>query len=250
MVDLVIVSSEQHRNTRIAVARANQLVHNAISVIPREFGRLLAHFPIFFSKSAENGQFEPVVLMGFDRAENLYLVNGMWDSTYVPLQVQRQPFSLAPRTVGGEQKLDIALDMSNPAVQSTEGERLFADDGQPTEYLRSVSSMMSALVTGSREAYAFTQRLTELNLIESVGVEIQFVNGSSTKLEGLYWIAAAVLKALPADQLAELRDKEYLEWMYFQMASLSHMSSLVARKNMKLSGSNLGNAGGLRSVPI
>ena len=250
MVDLVVISSEQHRNTRVAVARATQLVHNAVSVVPREFGRLLAHFPLFFSKSAENGQFEPVALLGFDRAENLFLVNGLWDTTYVPLQVQRQPFSLAPRAVGGEQQLDIALDMSSPAVQSTEGERLFADNGQPSDYLRNVSSMLSALVAGSREAYAFTQRLTELNLLESVRVDIQFVNGSSSKLEGLFWIAAAVFKVLPAEQLAELRDREYLEWMYFQMASLSHMATLVARKNIKLSASGAGIAGGVRPAAV
>jgi hypothetical protein len=41
---------------------------------------------------------------------------------------------------------------------------------------------------------------------------------------------------LPAAQLAELRDREFLEWMYFQMASISHVSGLVARKNRLLSG--------------
>ena len=48
--------------------------------------------------------------------------------------------------------------------------------------------------------------------------------------------ALATLKALPAAQLAELRDREYLEWMYFQMASIAHVSALVARKNRRLSG--------------
>jgi hypothetical protein len=33
-----------------------------------------------------------------------------------------------------------------------------------------------------------------------------------------------------------LRDREYLEWMYFQMASVAHVSALVARKNRLLSG--------------
>ena len=50
------------------------------------------------------------------------------------------------------------------------------------------------------------------------------------------WIAAAALKALPAAQLAELRDREFLEWIYFQMASIAHVSALVARKNRRLSG--------------
>ena len=46
-------------------------------------------------------------------------------------------------------------------------------------------------------------------------------------------------RILPAAQLAELRDHKFLEWMYFQMASLSHVSVLVARKNRLLSGVSL-----------
>jgi hypothetical protein len=82
-----------------------------------------------------------------------------------------------------------------------------------------------------------------------VRIDVEFVDGSEAKLEGLYWIAAAALKALPAAQLAELRDREFLEWVYFQMASISHMSGLVARKNQLLSGvtvarrAEVGNAG-------
>jgi hypothetical protein len=93
----------------------------------------------------------------------------------------------------------------------------------------------ATLVSGSKEAYAFTGRLAELDLIEPVRIDIEFVDGSETKMQGLYWIAAAALKALPAAQLAELRDREFLEWMYFQMASLAHVSALVARKNRLLS---------------
>jgi hypothetical protein len=33
-----------------------------------------------------------------------------------------------------------------------------------------------------------------------------------------------------------LRDRGFLEWLYFQMASVSHVSSLVARKNKLLIG--------------
>jgi SapC len=166
-------------------------------------------------------------------------VDGRWDAAYVPLQIQRQPFSLVTRrgkdSEGKPPSLDVALDLSQ-TVQSQEGERLFLEDGQPTKFLQDITSMLSVLVAGAKETYAFTGRLAELDLIEPVQIDIEFVNGSQTKLQGLYWIAAAALKALPAAQLAELRDREFLEWMYFQMASISHVSGLVARKNRRLSG--------------
>jgi hypothetical protein len=241
VVNLVALNAQTHRTLRIATERSlNEYSQvNVVSVVPREFPRLLAHYPIFFTKGADNGQFEPAVLLGFVRNENLFLVDGKWDATYVPIQVQRYPFSLLPRQIdtptGKQNTLDVAFDSDSPHLQSETGERLFADDGQPTQYTQTVTSMLSALVGGSREAYGFTGRLAELNLLEPVSVKVEFVDRSETNLQGLYWIAAKTLKELPAAQLAELRDREYLEWMYFQMASLSHMASLVARKNKRLS---------------
>jgi hypothetical protein len=217
---------------------------NVVSVVPREFGRLVAHYPIFFTKSAESGRFEPAALLGFQRKENLFFSNGRWDVAYVPLQIQRQPFSLIPRQsdnpAGSQPSLDVALDLDSSNIQTQEGERLFLEDGAPSKFLQDITSILSALVSGSREAYAFTGRLAELNLIEPVRIDVEFVDRSEAKLEGLYWIAAAALKALPAAQLAELRDREFLEWLYFQMASVSHMSGLVARKNQLLSGVTMG----------
>jgi hypothetical protein len=126
--------------------------------------------------------------------------------------------------------------LSSTRIQTQDGERLFLEDGRPSKFLGDISSMLKALVSGSSEAYAFTGRLAELDLLEPVSIDIEFVDASDTKLQGLYWIAAGALKALPAAQLAELRDREFLEWMYFQMASVSHLSGLISRKNRLLSG--------------
>jgi hypothetical protein len=241
MVNLVTLDSRAHRDLRVSRHTSPQSAQvDAVSVVPREFQRLVAHYPIFFTKSAESGRFEPAVLLGFQKKENLFFVEGRWNVAYVPLQTQRQPFSLIPRRseapAGGQASADIAIDMSSSQVQTGEGERLFDDDGQPSRYLQSITSILSALVSGSTEARAFTARLAELNLLEPVAINIEFVDHSEARLQGLYWIAAAALKALPAAQLAELRDREFLEWMYFQMASMAHISSLVARKNGLLSG--------------
>ena len=241
MVNRVVLDHQIHRDVRIAATRPTRenAEVNTVSVITREFPRLLAHYPIFYTKNMETGRFETAVLLGFQPQENLFFVENRWDAAYVPLQIQRQPFSLMTRGAGGSEgkppTLDVALDLSQ-TVQSQEGQRLFLEDGEATKFLQAITSMLSALVAGVKETYAFTGRLAELNLIEPVQLDIEFVNGSETKLHGLYWIAAAALKALPAAQLAELRDREFLEWMYLQMASLSQMSALVARKNQRLSG--------------
>lgn len=250
MTNIVALSSQAHRALRVSATRASrdQANVNIVGVIPREFPRLLAHYPIFFTKSSENGRFEPAALLGFERGENLFLADGVWDVAYVPLQIQRQPFTLIPRhndaQAGTQASLDLALDLDSPYVQAQDGEPLFQDDGRPSKFLQDISSIMSALVTGSNEAFAFTGKLAELNLLEPVRIDVEFVDRSETKFQGLYWIAAAALKALPAAQLAELRDREYLEWLYFQMASLAHVSGLVARKNRRLAAATPANRSG------
>jgi SapC len=240
VTNLVVLDNQTHRDVRIAAARSPGFASvNAISVIPREFPRLLAHYPIFFTKNADTGQFEPAALFGFTRDENLFLADGRWDAAYVPLQIQRQPFSLIPRRGVGEGQqatLDVAIDMDSAQIQTREGERLFTEEGQATKFLQDITSMLSALLSGSTESYAFTRRLAELDLIEPLQIKIEFVDGSDAQLQGLYWISEAHLRALPAAQLAELRDREFLQWLYFQMASVAHMSALIARKNRLISG--------------
>jgi hypothetical protein len=240
MANLIALNSQTHRGLRVVPRPTRESAQlNVVSVIPREFLRLLAHYPLFFTKSTESGRFEPAALLGFERGENLYFMDDRWDVDYVPLQIQRHPFSLIPRgatAAGVPAALDVAIDMDSPQIQTQDGERLFLDDGRPSKFLENLTSMLQALVSGSSQAYAFTGRLAELGLIESVQLNVEFVDRTEAKLQGLYWIAEAALEKLPAAQLAELRDRKFLEWMYFQMASLAHVSVLVARKNRLISG--------------
>lgn len=238
-MNLVALNGQIHRFLRRgSQANGEHSRVQIVSVVPRELARLVAYYPIFFIKNADSGPLEPVALFGFAGGENLYLNAGVWDTAYVPLQIQRQPFALIPRFVepsaGMPASLELAVDLDSPHVQASEGERLFHDDGTASAFVQSVRSILSALVGGTREAHAFTARLAELHLLEPVRIDIEFVDGSKTNLEGLYWIAAAALKALPAAQLADLRDRGYLEWLYLQIASLTHVRELVERKNRRL----------------
>ncbi len=136
MANRVALNNQVHRDIRIAATRPTpqNAEVNMVSVIPREFPRLLAHYPIFFTKNMETGRFEPCALLGFQPQENLFFVNGRWDAAYVPLQIQRQPFSLITRRAEDPKenrpRLDVAIDMSRP-FNRRRVKRLFLDDGNP-----------------------------------------------------------------------------------------------------------------------
>ena len=230
---LWVLDNQTHRRLRVATARVGEYAAGQRRLQrdrPGIFIRLLARYPIFFTKSSETGQFVPAALLGFARGENLFLHEGRWDAAYVPLQIQRQPFSLIPKRLTGEaapNELEVAVDIDSAQIQAEEGgapvsgrwpgNGIFAED-----HLGAVR----APVKGPIETYAFTQRLAELDLIEPVQIKVEFVDGSDTQLQGLYWISEAHLKTLPAAQLTELRDRELLQWLYhFPMASIAHVEA-------------------------
>jgi hypothetical protein len=238
-----------HRDLRVEPGASARFGDDVciISVLPCEYPRLVAHYPIFLRKSADTGQFEPAVLLGFSNRENLFLVGERWDAEYVPLQVQRQPFTVVPAGDGSGAPR-VAFDPSSPRVLAGPGhdknksEAVFDESGQPTAYLKRVMSILNTFVSGAREALAYAAALAELELIEPVRIDAQFVDGSDVKLQGLYSLKAEGLQSLAANRLVELRDGGFLRWAYYQMASAAHVSGLLARKNRLLSGLEPGRA--------
>ena len=96
MANLVTVDSRAHRDLRVSRQASPQVAHvDAVSVVPREFQRLVAHYPIFFTKSSASGLFEPAALLGFQKKENLFLVEGRWDVAYAPASAAEPPPDLA-----------------------------------------------------------------------------------------------------------------------------------------------------------
>lgn len=242
MTHWVELDPAAHRGLRVitnASARFGDDI-GVLSVLPCEYGRLLAHYPILFRKSAQTGRFEPAALLGFSGRENLFLSGDRWDAEYVPLQVQRQPFTVLP-PAGGEEALRIAFDAESPRVMAAErapedAQALFTDQGQPSAYLQRIAGILRTFTQGAIEALDYAAALAELDLIEPVSIDAQFVDGSKAALHGLYTIDPDRLRSLRAEALVSLRDRGYLQWAYFQLASQSQLGALVARRNRRLTG--------------
>ena len=76
---------------RITGRRINKIHRKAVAVAALQaFGALIV-------PSADGEDARHLMLQRFERHENLFLTEGRWDAAYVPLQIQRQPFSLIPR---------------------------------------------------------------------------------------------------------------------------------------------------------
>lgn len=223
---LIALNSAAHRNLRVnqqqVLAQAAQL--NMVPVVLGEFLKLCVQYPIVLTKNGQTGQFTCVALFGFEKAENLFWKQDRWDALYVPLQVSRQPFFLAPDNM-------VCIDSMHPSVQQAQGQAIFDEQGAETPYLQHAKQMLAALLEGEQATNFFIRKLLSLELIRPMRLEIEFANHQKQRVEGLYTVDEARLKALAAGSIAELHSLDYLGPIYTMLASLGHIYSLVQRKN-------------------
>lgn len=223
---LIALNSAAHRRLRVneqqVLAQAAQL--NMVPVVLGEFLKLCVQYPIVLTKNGQTGQFTCVALFGFEKSENLFWKQDRWDALYVPLQVSRQPFFLAEDNM-------VCVDALHPSVQQAQGQAIFDERGAETAYLQQAKQKLAALVDGEQPTDVFIRKLLALELVRPMRFEIEFANHQKQRIDGLYTVDEARLKALAAETIAELHSLDYLGPIYTMLASLGHIYSLVQRKN-------------------
>ena len=227
--DLKIVTAyEKGRGYDISVAR----------VFPVEFRQLQSEYPLLFIKNSNSGHFETVALLGFSNDENLYLDGDGWDASCIPLSIERQPLLIGYQdqdTDGVPTQVPVVhIDLDHPAVSETEGEPVFLPQGGERPWLERMTSILMMIHQGHEICQSFSQVLVGLELIESLALEIEFIDGSKQSLTGLYAVNEEKLHGLNADGLDVLHKKGHLQNIYMMLASLPNIESLIERKNQRL----------------
>lgn len=228
MANPVLLNNVDHKDLRVITRRGAAYGDNLMLAVtfPAEFRTLQAHYPIVFRKSAA-GAFEPVALFGFQEGENLFLRDGRWEATDLPLSVERLPFLIG----ANGQELMMHVDLDNPRVSSTEGEPVFLPHGGNSEFLERMNSTLLALHQGLQDVAGFTEALLQNELLESFVFDIELDDGSQNRLAGFYTINEDRLATLDGAVLERLNRSGYLAAIYFAMASLSNFRALIERKN-------------------
>ncbi|MCS6094683.1 SapC family protein [Shewanella baltica] len=233
----VLLNSVDHKDIKIITERSAKYGDNVwFSVtFPAEFRSVQAHYPIFFQKDQTTGQFFAVALYGFQNNENLFLNNGTWQASYIPLTLRRQPFLIGQQSVredGVELKQRVIhIDMASPKVSTTEGEALFHPYGGNTQYLDDIGDMLEGIHHGLIDSKHFIDLLIEHKLLESFTLDIKLDNGHQHQMMGFYTINEETLAALSAEVLAQFHAKSYLEAIYMTLASQARVRDLLNLKN-------------------
>jgi hypothetical protein len=234
MPTFVALHHQHHKNLIIDTTKVEaQGAHeNMAPVVMSEFLKLVVQYPIVFTKNADTGRLVCVALFGLTTQENLFWENDQWQGIYTPLNIRRQPFFI------GEEngKSIICIDTDSSCItkahnDSPFSEKLFDAQGEETEYLVGARELLTELVDGEKQTYAFIQTLLELKLIMPMSLDITFADQKQRQVQGLYTIDEDKLENITSDALQMLQQKHYLKPIYTMIASLGQVYSLIQKKN-------------------
>lgn len=234
--NFVLLNNVDHPNLKVITAHGAQYGDDVqfAMTFPLEFRQVQACYPIFFRKDANTGEFAPIALFGFQAKENLFLDDSGWNAPYIPLMIRRQPFVIGTQVSEGvEQEAVVSLDMNSPRVSETEGEPLFLEHGGISEFLSSVTEMLETLRLAAEMSTRFVNTLLELDLLESVTMQVELNDGSQHELLGYYTINEEQLHAIKGESLENLHRDHYLESIYMILASMTSFRALVEKKNQQ-----------------
>lgn len=237
MSNFELLSFENHKNIKV-VTDYSALYGDNISycpVFPFEFRELQKNYAIVFHKNTQTGVVSPVVLLGFDSNENLFLSEGGWGAGYIPAMIRKGPLLIGFQDSGNgkERTRVVTIDKDHPRLNTNDGEALFEPLGGRTEYLEETANLLEAIHHGQVHCNEFVKRLEEYGLLESVTMDITLEDGSSNQMLGFYVLNEERVQGLTGAELESLSQSGFLQPMFMMLASTVNMRDLIKRKNNK-----------------
>lgn len=229
-----------HRDLRVATD-FGPAFGDAVGMVPAypsEFAELQREYPIFLRKDAAAGQWQAVVLLGFEQHENLYLQDGRWNASYLPGAAAKGPFLIGfqENQIDGTltQEAVLHVDLDHPRVTAMQGEPVFLPQGGNTPYLDHIAGVLRGIHEGHAFGAAMFAELDAKGLIQPITLEVQVAQEHRVGVNGLHAIDRDRLAQLDGPALAELNRAGYLEGAYLMLASLHNMRRLIAEKQKRL----------------
>lgn len=210
---------------------------NQAVVFPTEFTEVQREYPILFRKD-EDGKFQSVVLLGFDKGENLFLTEQGWNAHHIPVLHQRGPFLIGFRSnedddgvVRREPMIYVNLD--DPRVSDSEGQPVFLPHGGNTPYLQHIGNVLRAISLGIEIEQDMFAAFQNANLIEPAELDIRLDQHTAYQVPDIYSISEDKLAGLEGETLGRLHRAGFLRLAYLAAASVSNVNRLIEMKNAK-----------------
>lgn len=233
----VPLNRTEHKDLRIKPI-PNLKFAGAVHSVPLtgvEFPAAARDLPILFGgvTPADAG---PMVLLGLRQNENLYINDaGQWEANvYIPAFVRRYPFVLAEKPVGAEgDDFTVFLDEAYEGFGTSEGDRLFKEDGSDTELLTNAVKFLGEFQQHIARTQWFMEQLRKHDLLEPRNIRLEKKDGQSINLNGLFVVNEDKLRQLDEKTTHEFLREGVLGWIYAHLLSLSNIDRVSLRLSQR-----------------
>ncbi len=238
MANMALLNNIDHPNLKVISSYGAQYGDsvNQTLVFPTEFSDVQREYPIFFRKDAKD-DLQAVAILGFERAENLFLDDAGWHARHVPIFHQKGPFLIGfqDQKIDGDVRREpvIYVDLDNPRVSTAEGQPMFLPQGGNTPYLEHVSRVLRAINIGAEMIRPMFEAFQAADLIEPISLQIRLDENTTCEVPELFTISEEKLAQLGGDTLEQLHRSGFLRLAYLAATSLANVNRLIELKNAR-----------------
>ncbi|PKG57168.1 MULTISPECIES: SapC family protein [unclassified Shewanella] len=202
-----------------------------IPVVFHEFHHLASEFPLVFVKNTETGQFIPVALMGIKNGVNLYCQQDNWLPVIRPLGFNNAPLSLVKTNEQSEDVM-VCIDEDNKLIVDNSGHRLFNDNKEQSEYLKSRTQALLDIASYSQQTANICQFLASKALLTPKQLSVKLLkNEQVINIDGVYIVDEKLLNNLSDEEFLVLKNKGLLSLIYAHIISLQQLPRLIEKQN-------------------
>ncbi len=230
---VVPVNKERHASKKVKEITGFEFASkfHIAYVTMQEFARAASIFPIVFLEDKDKDEFRPVVLLGLNAGDNLFVdAKGKWQASYVPAIIRRYPFALTPS--GQDGQYVVCIDEESSLVNDTEGAALFDEKGEPTQVIENVKRYLAELQQMDTLTRDFCKFLAENNMFTPLNMRVRD-NEKVKNISGCYVINEERLNNISDERFLEIKNKRYLPALYAHLISLAQTERLVKLQDEK-----------------
>ncbi|MGA2549700.1 MAG: SapC family protein [Burkholderiaceae bacterium] len=189
-------------------------------------------YPICFIVTNQT-EYVPIVILGVERSENLFVTDGKWRAgCYVPAYLRRFPFCMTRVAINGAMQNQSIICVEQNAL-GDDGVPVLDADGKPTPDFAQVQELLGRFESELERTREMCKILADYRLFGPMSAKIE-AGGATFELNGLIRIDETRMEHLTSNQLKTLVKKGAMALIYQHLASLVRFHRLTEIKALAL----------------
>lgn len=232
MANFQPLHKETHKNIKLTAPKnlEDLKTQHVLGVVVQEFALAGAHYPIVFVQDPKAETYFPVSILGLEANKNLFVSeDNKWEGMYLPARYTHKPFSVVPNK-DDPNLFGIAIDVDSDVVNEAEGDALFTETGDESEYLSKRKQSLMSYVENEHITKAFIEALVEFDLLHQQNINVK-VQGKEYNLNGLFMVDEKKLQELSDENFLNLRKRGFLGPIYAHLSSMHQVTALIQKQN-------------------